>query len=305
MELKPRHLLHLAAIERHGSYVRAAEALNISQPALSLSVQRIEDITKEKLVERGRNGAQLTGAGILLARRGREIDMAVSSALDEINLMAHGISGRLRVGGTPLSTNGIIPQVIGQILEQTHDVAINVVEGVDEDLLDLLADNELDVVISAPGSAVNRAPFKTLPLFSARTVAVVRPGHALEKKNAISLSDLEHAVWAMPPKGGAFRTQIEALFTANGIPFPSRIVEAASIHTLVRIVSGSEAVTIASEQIVWDAVARGIVCSIKLEDPVAVRLFGLHMHKNRELGNLGRLFCELATLAAPSFATKF
>ena len=60
MEIKPRYLLHLAAIGEHGSFVKAAEALNISQPALSLSIQRIEDITKAKLVDRGRNGARLT-----------------------------------------------------------------------------------------------------------------------------------------------------------------------------------------------------------------------------------------------------
>lgn len=305
MELKSRYLLQLAAIERYGSYVRAAAALNISQPALSVSVQRIEDITKTKLVERGRNGAQLTAAGMLLARRGREIDMAISSATDEIKLLAHGISGRLRVGGTPLATNGIIPEVINRILQQTNDVSIGIEEGVDEDLLDQLADNQLDVVISAPGSAVHRVPFTTKPLFTSRTVAVVRPEHPLMKKRFVTLGDLEHSVWAMPPKGGAFRMQIEALFTANGIPFPQRVVEAASIHTLTRIVRSSDAVTVASEQIVWGAFEFGAVGLIELEDPVAVRVFGLHTHQQRELGNLGQLFCELTVQIAPTYSTKF
>lgn len=305
MELKPRYLLHLAAIGRFGSYVAASEALGISQPALSLSVKRIEDITKAKLVERGRNGAQLTPAGILLARRGREIDMAVASAREELDLIARGISGRLRIGGTPLSTTGIIPEIISKILDRTDSVSISVTEGVDEDLLNLLATNEVDVVISAPGSAVNRPPFKTTPLFSAHTVAVVRPGHPLANKKIVSLSELEHSVWAMPPKGGAFRTQIEALFVANGIPFPQKIVEAASIHTLARVVRNSDAVTVASEQIVWDAVEFGTVRSIRLKDPVAVRVFGLHTHKDRELGNLGMLFRELAQQIAPKFETKF
>lgn len=305
MELKPQYLLHLAAIGRHGSYVSAAESLKISQPALSISIQRIEDITKAKLVERGRNGAKLTPAGMLLARRGHEIDMAVSSAIDEIDLIAHGISGRLRIGGTPLSTNGIIPKVINEILQQTTDVSITVTEGIDEDLLELLANNVLDVVISAPGSAVNRAPFTTWPLFTSRTVAIVRPDHRLAKKTILTLSDLEHSVWAIPPKGGAFRVQIEALFTAHGIPFPQRVVEAASIHTLMQIVCNSDAVTIASEQIIWDTVESGAVRSIKLKDPVAVRLFGLHVHQSRELGNLGQLFCDVAKKIAPTYATRF
>lgn len=301
MQLKPSYLIQLAAIEEHGSYVRAAEALNISQPALSISVRRIEDITKSKLVVRGRSGAQLTPVGKILARRGREIELSVSSASDEVNLVARGIFGHLRVGGSPLATNGIIPDIVGALLAKSPDVFISVVEGVDEDLLNRLLNNELDVVISAPGSAVNRAPFVTQKLFNAPTRVIVRPGHRLAAKRSISLADMETEVWAMPPTGGAFRKQIQALFTTNGIPFPNRVVEAASLHTLARIVRNSDAVTVGSEQIVSDPVQFGELRFIRLRDVVADRTFGVHRHGERELDHIGQLFCDLAIEMAPKF----
>jgi LysR family pca operon transcriptional activator len=294
MDIKPRYLLHLAAIGEHGSFVRAARHLRISQPALSLSVQRIEDITRVKLVDRGRYGARLTPAGKQLARRGAEVGVSVSSAAVDVELLSRGISGILRIGGTPLSTNSIIPQVISRILSVTNDVSINVIEGLDEDLLELLNRNELDIVIGAPGTLASRPAFDTSPLFSANTVLVVRPGHPLLDQTAVSLADLENVLWAIPPKGGAFRNQIEALFTVNGITFPQRTVQASSIHVLKRIVRLSDAVTLAAKQIVLEELELGQLSYLNVSEPIAVRVFGLHTRRNRELGDLGKRFCELA-----------
>lgn len=302
MEIKPRYLRYLAAIGTHGSYVKAAVSLNISQPALSVSIQRLEDITKAKLVDRGRHGAELTRDGRALARHGYEIEAAILSAEDKISLLSHGISGRLRIGGTPLSANGLIPEVISRILNITNEVAISVTEGVDEDLMDLLARNELDVVIGAPGTANNLPAFSTRSLFSAKTVLVTRAEHHLLKHDVVSLADLQNALWAIPPHGGAFRNLVEALFTANGIPFPQRTVQAASIDLLKRIVRLSDAVTLAAEQIVREEVERGQLSCLEIAEPVAVRVFGLHTRAKKELGDLGKLFCQLAVDLAPEFA---
>ena len=301
MDIKPNHLLYLAAVDEHGSLVRAARSLNISQPALSIAIQRLEDITQRPLVERGRNGARLTPAGELLARRGAEIDISVSSAVEEISLLSRGISGRLRVGGTPLTTNSIIPVVIGRILEITTDVVITVLESIDEDLLEKLESNELDVVIGAPTSGENGPSITSVPLFNARTVLVTRPHHPLRTRRQVSLSDLNDLAWAIPPHGGAFRKQIEAFFTTNGVPFPTRIIEASSIQILRRIIETSDAVTLASAQIVQDELTLGKLSYLELTEPLAERVFGLYTKANRELGSLGNLFCEIAIQCAPEF----
>ncbi|MEP1206099.1 MAG: LysR family transcriptional regulator [Rhizobiaceae bacterium] len=302
MEIKPRYLRYLAAIGARGSFVKAADLLNISQPALSLSIQRIEDITKTRLVDRGRHGAVLTAAGEALARHGSQIDGVLLSAAEEIGLLSSGISGHLRVGGTPLSTDKFIPTVISRILNLTNDVAISVVEGVEENLLDMVSKNELDLMIGAPGGVTNRPEFSTQPLFFAKTVLVVRPGHPLLQEPVVSLENLENAVWAIPPHGGSFRSQIEALFTVNGIPFPRRTVQASSIHVLKRIVRLSNAVTLAAEQIVSEEVEQGQLNCIEVTEPVAVRAFGLHTKADRNLGDLGKLFCDLAVEIAPQFS---
>lgn len=302
MEIKPRYLRYLAAIGQHGSFVKAAASLGISQPALSLSIQRIEDITQTQLVDRGRHGAKLTRSGLVLARHGSEIEATIQSASDEIALLSHGISGQLRIGGTPLSASGLIPEIISRILHVTSDVSISVTESIDEDLMERLAQNELDIVIGAPGRIGNRSEFHTEPLFSAKTVLVTRADHPLRQLDMVALAELQDALWAIPPQGGSFRAQIEAMFTANGVPFPRRTIQAASIGLLKAIVAQSDAVTLAAEQIVRDEVRAGRLGYIDVAEPVALRVFGLHRRAKTELGDLGELFCDLAIELAPKYA---
>ncbi len=301
MNIKPNHLLFLAAIDEHGSLVQAAKSLNISQPALSISIQRLEDITQMPLVERGRNGARLTPAGLLLARRGSEIDTSVSAAVEEITLLGRGIGGKLRIGGTPLSTNSIIPAVICNILKLTEEVVITVLESVDEDLMEKLDSNELDVVISAPTLGENNYSVESIPLFNAKTVLVTRPQHPLLQSKEVSLADLKDLSWAIPPTGGAFRAQIDAFFITNGVPFPTRTFEASSFQILKRVIQGSDAVTLAATQIVRDELDAQKLAYLELKESVAERIFGLYTKANRDLGSLGELFCELAVDIAPEF----
>ena len=299
--MKPGYLLYLAAIGEHGSFVRAARSLHISQPALSLSVQRIEELAGTELVERGRKGAQLTPAGEVLARRGLEIQGALSSAAEEISLFKQGISGKLRIGGATLSTNIMIPEIIKQILHVSSDVVINVIEGVDEELLDMLSRNELDVVLSAPGQKANLTNIDSQPLFCAKTVLVVRTGHPLQSRAEVSLAELNNELWAIPPEGGAFRKQLEALFTANEIPFPNRIIEAASLPILTRIVRSSDAITLAAAQVIRDDMSHGQLSYINVKEAVALREFAIHTRANGGLSKLCKLFCDVATELAPGF----
>lgn len=301
MDIESKQLRHLAAIGEHGTFVRAAKSLDISQPALSLSIQRLEDVTKTTLVQRGRNGAQLTAAGKLLAQRSIEIDMTISTALEELSFLSEGISGKLRIGGTPLSTNSIIPTVIARILEQDKNVSIEMIEAVDEDLLDMLFSNHIDIVISASGFASSRPDISFIPLFTAKTIVAMRPENPLAKLEGVSIATLRNALWAMPPEGGTFRKQIEALFTTGGVSFPRNTIEAASITALMRVVRQTDAISLISEQLIHDELKLGSLRSIEIFDQVSPRVFGIHTHSGRKLSKLGEEFCTLAISESQNF----
>ncbi len=300
MEIDPRQLRHLLAISRAGSFVKAAETLHISQPALSSSIARLEDVLGVRLVERGRHGARLNPAGEILTRHAQSVETVLESARREVALFDRGISGPLAIGGTPLATSSIIPKAVAALTREAEG-SIEIVEGVDEELIARLLRHELDVVIRNIGLTSSRPEVTEVPLFHARAVVVVRPGHPLAATRQLSLGDLTGALWVLPPQGGAFRMQIEALFTTNGRPFPANLVQAAPFGVLKEIVRQSDGVTVLSDQIVSSELAEGSLVAIPLKEKIAVRLFGIHTVKGRRLSPLAARFIEITTSLAPSY----
>ncbi|GLQ07372.1 LysR family transcriptional regulator [Sneathiella chinensis] len=190
MNVSLRVMRYFAAAAHHKSLTQAAQALNISQSAVSLAVDSLEQETGLTLLNRTRS------KGITLTTKGREILIRVQAILDQVEKLEtdiHGIrqniSGELHVG----CFNAISPIVLVPILKrlQTAHAAIhtNVVEGNVRHIFDSIHRGEVDVGISYDEADIS-AGLKT------RTLAVVPPhlvlpeGHPLAAKARISLADL-------------------------------------------------------------------------------------------------------------------
>ncbi len=266
----------------------------MSQPALSLSIQRLEDILKVTLVERSRKGATLTEPARILAQRSEEIDATISAVVREIELSSQGIKGCLRIGGTPLATFNIIPATISAILSRTKDVAFEIVESVDEQLLDLLDGGLLDIIICADAQFATRERYDFTPLFEAKTVLAMRPDNPLAQYGRLSLDKLQDEIWAFPQKGGTFRKQIEALYVTNGWAFPERVIQTASIASLLKTVRMTDAISLLSEQLIVDELQLGLLKCVEIDQPLAPRVFGILTRSDRGLNNLAKLFCQIA-----------
>ncbi|MBT0956102.1 LysR family transcriptional regulator [Alphaproteobacteria bacterium KMM 3653] len=294
MQLESRQIRHLAAIGEHGTFVAAAKALGLSQPALSLSIQRLEDILKVALVERGRNGARLTEPGRLLAQRSQEIDQTMAAVLREIELSTQGIKGKLRIGGTPLATSSTIPMVIAEILKQTPDVEFEIFEQTDEDLIENLDRGLLDIAICAAWQMPEDGPHDFAPLFQAKTVLAMRPDNPLAQHSSLSLDQLQGEMWALPPSGGSFRKQIDALYVTNGWVYPKRMIETSTIATLLKIVRKTDAISLLSRQLIVDELELGLLKCIEIDHQLAPRTFGILTRNDRAMTSLGRLFHDAA-----------
>lgn len=301
MEIDPKLLRYLLAISRAGSFGRAAEMLNISQPALSVAISRLEDVLGATIVDRGRHGAQLNATGEILIRHATSLEHVLATAGEEIELYLGGIAGPLSIGGTPLSMVSIIPEVLAALSREFGNISATVVERSDEDLMAMLERHELDIAISNIGLREQPQSIEGMALFSARTVAVVRAGHVLAARSSVSLKELAGCPWALPPKGGAFRQVIEALFTTHGIVFPKSVIEADQFGTLKRIVRDTDLVTLLSDQIVRPELENGSLIAIPLVEMATPRRFGVHVLRERKLNVLARRFIAYAQELAPKY----
>lgn len=190
MEL--RQIRYFLAICEHGSFSRAAEACDLTQPALSKAIKALEDEVGGAVFHREGRRLVLTELGRMirphLERLAGEQEAALTVAKN-FRLMRHT---PLRVGVLPT----IGPARIGGFLREFRDanpgVETAISEGLAESLARRLEAAELDLAIANPAAGFGDS-FRSEPLYPERYVVVFAPGHPFASKDAIKLADVHQA----------------------------------------------------------------------------------------------------------------
>src|SRR5688572_20612606 len=138
MEL--RDIEYFAAIAEHGNLGRAAEVLEVGQPALSMSLRRLERLAQAKLVQRTPRGVELTAVGRALLAHVQRLRLAHEDLAREIADLAHGRTGDLRIGASPSITESLLPQACTALFRDAPEVAVIIQQQDNEALLPAVRD---------------------------------------------------------------------------------------------------------------------------------------------------------------------
>ena len=169
------------------NFTRAADQLGISQPALSRSVQRLEEELGQPVFERQGRSLSLTEAGTLLQGRAQQILSLIEDTKAEI--CDDGQSGRVRVGAIPTIAPYFLPEVLRQFSEEFPKATLIVQENTTDALVKSCTQGEIDVAILA--LPVPARYLEIEELFKEELLLVLPPDHPLVKKGKIRLSDVE------------------------------------------------------------------------------------------------------------------
>src|SRR5690606_7244150 len=145
--IRLRHLHTFVAVAQQGTLGRAAETLNLSQPALSKTLNELEQLTGTRLFDRGRMGAQLTLVGEQFLSHAVRVLEAVNSAGQSLTRKEGVKSDVVRIGALPTAALGILPTVIGEFHPHLPDITIQVGTMNNPMLLAGLKTGELDIGI--------------------------------------------------------------------------------------------------------------------------------------------------------------
>lgn len=172
MEL--RHLIYFEAVVRHGGFTRAAEALHVAQPSVSALIRQLEKALGVDLLLRTTRRVTLTPAGEQFLHRTRRILDELAAARQEMAAHATALTGRIRVGTTPVVGDLPLPELLVRFRRTHPGVDIELASGLVGDLLDRLAAAELDLVIGPEHGPDDR--FTCRPVASERLVLITAPG---------------------------------------------------------------------------------------------------------------------------------
>ncbi|EAP5221184.1 LysR family transcriptional regulator [Salmonella enterica] len=225
--IRLRHLHTFVAVAQQGTLGRAAETLNLSQPALSKTLNELEQLTGTRLFERGRLGAQLTVPGEQFLTHAVKVLDALNTAGQALNRKEDASADVVRVGALPTAALGILPAAIGRFHQQQKSTSLQVATMNNTMLLAGLKSGEIDLGIGRMSDPELMGGLNYELLFLESLKLVVRPGHPLLQET-ITLSRVMEWPVVVSPKGTVPRQNAEALLHSQGCKMPAGCIETLS-----------------------------------------------------------------------------
>jgi DNA-binding transcriptional LysR family regulator len=259
------HLLRvfMAVVEQRG-FSRAAEALHVSQPAVSKAVRELEHQLGLPLLERGgARGLRLTEHGESLHQHARAIFAMERAATVDIRDRVELRKGSLRVGASTTVAGYWLPDAVAAFTRRFPDIAFSLQVGNTAGIGRATAEGELDVafvegVVDDPGLVAT--PWREEPL-----QMVVAAGAALGAKRRASVAELSRQPWLLREAGSGTRQVAQRVLRRRGIR-PARLLELGSNEAIARAVAAGAGVALLPAVVVRDLVAMRRVRALRLSD---------------------------------------
>ncbi|MCM3138668.1 MULTISPECIES: LysR family transcriptional regulator [Bacillus] len=201
-----RAIRTFATIVKYGNFLKAAEALNYSQPTITLHIKHLEEEIGEKLLERGKT-LKLTASGQLFYERANSLLNEYEKLTKTLQDLEVGIAGLIRIGVSEPTASLEFPALLAEFKERFPNVEFSVQVADANTLSSLLSHDEIDFAICGAPEASMENSYK--PLFQDDIVLLVPSSHRLAEKEAVEVTDLENETILFTPHNCPIRIQIE------------------------------------------------------------------------------------------------
>jgi DNA-binding transcriptional LysR family regulator len=263
--LTTRHLRMITSLAELGLVARVAEALNVTQPAISKQIAELERIVGDAIVIRDRNRLHLTPIGLKLAEHGRLILSQIDRAAFDIDAMTRGVSGSVTVGAVGSVAPILLPEAIALMKGSAPKASISVVEGHFVSLLPELTAGKIDLLIARIWQPLELPGVRQKALFEEPIVVVAGRGHPLARKNDISWQSVLDWPWILPQSNSIARQAVDALFARNGLLPPENTVTSVSLNLNLELMRKLPALGLFPESLARIHSARGDIVVLSLD----------------------------------------
>lgn len=273
-------LEYIIALDTYKSFVAAAEHCNVTQPTLSMQIQKLEDLLGVKIFDRSKQPVVPTVIGEEIILQARKV-VTESNKIKEVIKDKKGIiEGELRLGVIPTLAPYLLPLFVMQFVEAYPAVRLSVSEYTTDQLVDLLKNDQLDCALMA--TPVKEKALKEISLFYEPFVAYVSESSKLYKKDEIKPKDLDiENLWLLT-EGHCLRSQVLGLCKEKEFKKSKLRIDyqTGSIETLKKMVEVNKGATILPWLSVKDLSETQTRLMRNFKDPVPVREIALYTHRD-------------------------
>jgi len=296
--LKTRQLLLLVAIAEEGNIHRAADVLNMTQPAASKLLKDLEDVLDVSLFDRLPRGMRPTWYGEAMIRHARVALASLNQAHDEVQALKAGRFGQVSVGA--ITTPGIVllPHAVSMVKQAHPTLRVSLQIETSDVLMERMAQGKIDMLVARLFAQHDKTALRYEALAEEPAVAVVRPGHPLLSVDNLSLRDLSDRSWIVPPEGSVLRHRFDLMFREEGLEAPVDLIETAALLFVTKMIGVGDAVGLMAGDVGRYYAEHGIVAVLPVELPCRMDAFGIITRTDRALSPAAKVMLAALKRAA-------
>lgn len=271
-------LEYIVALDTYRHFVLAAEKCFVTQPTLSMQIQKLEDELGIKIFDRTKQPVMPTELGMTIIEQARVTLREAGRIQDMIDDQKDRMTGELRIGVIPTLAPYILPPLFQRIREKYPQLTLVIKESITEDVLHDLKTNTLDCGIVV--TPLKDPSIKEHILFYEELFVYVSRKNKLYDKKYVLANEIDpNQLWLLE-EGHCFRSQVLNLCELRKYSDLHVKYETGNIETLKRMVDNTDGITILPELAVMEFSKSQLKFVKKLKEPSPAREVSLVTHRD-------------------------
>jgi LysR family transcriptional regulator, hydrogen peroxide-inducible genes activator len=277
-------LEYLVALDTHRHFLTASENCHVTQPTLSMQIQKLEDELGVKIFDRTKQPVIPTEIGITLIAQARVILREANRIKQIITDQKDTLAGELRIGIIPTLAPYLLPPLYKYVRDKYPQINLIIREAITEEVINELKNNRLDCGIVV--TPLSDPSIKEDVLFYEELFVYVSKKNSLIDKKYVLPSEIDPTQLWLLEEGHCFRSQILNLCELRKVSDLHFKYETGNIETLKRMVDKSDGITILPELAVMEFSPSQMKLIKRLKDPTPAREVSLVTHRDYIKSNL-------------------
>ena len=271
-------LEYIVALDSHRHFVLASEKCFVTQPTLSMQVQKLEEELGIKIFDRTKQPVIPTEIGANIIAQARIILREANTIKQLISEQKDNMTGELRIGIIPTLAPYLLPPLFKQMREKYPQLNLIIKETITEEVLSELKSNRIDCGLVV--TPLKDSSFKEDVLFYEELFVYVSKKNALYNKKYVLANEIEPDQLWLLEEGHCFRSQILNLCELRKSSDFHFKYETGNIETLKRMVDKSDGITILPELAVMEFSKSEMKLVKRLKEPSPAREVSLVTHRD-------------------------
>ena len=267
------------------SFSKPSEIIHLTQPAVSLQIQALEELYETKLFDRSSSTVTLTPSGEILYRFSKDILALYAELSKEIGKITGLIKGSITIGASTTIGSYVLPNVIVDFKKTHPKIKVNVLIGNTKRVVDLLNSGVVDLGLVEGETA--RHKVKMEPVIVDELSIIIPPFHQWAKKKVVSILEITKEPFIIREEGSGTRQMIEKYLLSHGINVSDMRIALVigGTESIKAAVESGMGISIVSKWAARKEVKYGTLKMINIKEEKMLRNFSLITQKNAVLSH--------------------